>query len=476
MKTTLTCEDWRSLPRNTLLGFASIKIEELHLTIKDIAVHEKGSHRWAQLPARPQIKDGKAVTDDSGKPIYYPILNFNLREVANAFNNAVVAAILKHEPHAFDADQAERTAAQRTISTQTPSHSSEKAKMLDRLPRDQPLREALDLAAQGLFILPYRRVWRNGKWQKLPYIKWRNRASTDPKVIWEWWAEFPGCRWGIELEQSGLVIVDADRHGGGPDGVAALAELGPLPPHPIIPTPSGGFHHPFRQPDSPIASAVPWRPGSGIDLLGPGRFAAVYEAFSLNTVPVLPQLFRKPLPVHTNAPVVQALVGTGGCGVVNPDRAARYAQTALYNASNDLINQRKPGRGHMLYVKSLKLGRLIVRAGSNATRSNAALSFAPTTTAWSETTRWRKSAPRSGQELRPASSIHIPTLQGENAMGDEPKPPKPKLPSDYARPKTFEEMSPWSARLQPAPVKTEAEVRHSVRRAGRRRCQRRGRR
>ena len=45
----------------------AIKIAELRLVIKDIAVHEKNGRRWVQLPARPQIKDGRAVTDDSGK-------------------------------------------------------------------------------------------------------------------------------------------------------------------------------------------------------------------------------------------------------------------------------------------------------------------------------------------------------------------------------------------------------------------------
>jgi hypothetical protein len=113
MKTTITCDDWRALRRNTLRGFASIKITELHLTIRDVAVHEKGERRWAQLPARPQIKDGIAVTDAAGKVQYFPVMTFEGRGVADAFSAAVCAAILAHEPRAFSAGTERPQAPQR---------------------------------------------------------------------------------------------------------------------------------------------------------------------------------------------------------------------------------------------------------------------------------------------------------------------------------------------------------------------------
>jgi hypothetical protein len=104
MKASLVCDDWKALHRNTLLGFASIKIPELHLTIRDIAIHQKNGHRWAQLPAKPQIKDGAVVKDSTGRVVYFPMLAFDSREVANAFSAAVIDAILVHEPDAFSAD------------------------------------------------------------------------------------------------------------------------------------------------------------------------------------------------------------------------------------------------------------------------------------------------------------------------------------------------------------------------------------
>jgi hypothetical protein len=73
--------DWRAFVRNTLRGFASIKIEEMRLVVKEVAVS-----RWAQLPARPWVKDGQVVTDEAtGKLKYQPTLEFDSRTVANAF-------------------------------------------------------------------------------------------------------------------------------------------------------------------------------------------------------------------------------------------------------------------------------------------------------------------------------------------------------------------------------------------------------
>ena len=99
----ITCQDWRALQRNTLLGFATINIKELRLTIRDVAIHEKNGQRWAQPPAKPQIKNGALVTDAAGKLQYSPVLEFDSRAVRDAFSRAVVAAVLEREPAAFGA-------------------------------------------------------------------------------------------------------------------------------------------------------------------------------------------------------------------------------------------------------------------------------------------------------------------------------------------------------------------------------------
>jgi hypothetical protein len=91
----------------------------------------------------------------------------------------------------------------------------------------------------------------------------------------------------------GWVVVDADRHPGKPDGVAALAELGELPPHPVVKTAGGGEHHFFRQPALPVADNHALA-GNGIDVLGTSRFVVGYDLGATLAVemPELPEVFR----------------------------------------------------------------------------------------------------------------------------------------------------------------------------------------
>jgi hypothetical protein len=98
VKHSLTCVAFRRVEKNTLVGFASIKIEQIRLTIHDIALHRKGSSRWAQLPARPFVRDGIHLTDDLGKAKYLVTLEFENRKVSEAFSHATWAAVLAAHP------------------------------------------------------------------------------------------------------------------------------------------------------------------------------------------------------------------------------------------------------------------------------------------------------------------------------------------------------------------------------------------
>jgi hypothetical protein len=101
-KLTLTVTDFKPLHRNTLVGFATVHVKEMCITIRDVAIHQKGNSRWAQVPAKPQIdKAGHAITRD-GKIQYAAILEFDNRAVRDAFSSAVIAALLDHAPDAFD--------------------------------------------------------------------------------------------------------------------------------------------------------------------------------------------------------------------------------------------------------------------------------------------------------------------------------------------------------------------------------------
>jgi hypothetical protein len=103
VKHTIICADFKPYRKNTLIGFATIRIAEMKLTVHDVAIHEKGSSRWAQFPAKPQIdRNGVAIKDRAGKIQYVAILELDDRKTRDAFSHAVIAAVLAVAPRAFD--------------------------------------------------------------------------------------------------------------------------------------------------------------------------------------------------------------------------------------------------------------------------------------------------------------------------------------------------------------------------------------
>lgn len=101
-KLAVVCTDFKPFCRNTLRGFATIKIEQMRLTVREIAIHEKNGKAWAQLPSRPWIKEGRVVTNDDGKAQYSPLFEFDNAAVRTAFSDAVIAAVLRFDPHALE--------------------------------------------------------------------------------------------------------------------------------------------------------------------------------------------------------------------------------------------------------------------------------------------------------------------------------------------------------------------------------------
>jgi hypothetical protein len=100
-KFNIICRLFRPCARNTLCGFAAIEIAEVGLTIYDVAIHQKGSAHWAQLPAKAQVRDGSLVKDADGKIQYVKMLDFSSRTARDAFSAAVIAAVREGATNAF---------------------------------------------------------------------------------------------------------------------------------------------------------------------------------------------------------------------------------------------------------------------------------------------------------------------------------------------------------------------------------------
>jgi hypothetical protein len=95
--------EWRSLVRGSLRGFAKIRIGK-SLIVSDDRLHTSHGKCWASLPARPMLgSDSVALRDPDGRIRYVPILEWSCRDARDAFSTAVIEAVNRESPEAFEA-------------------------------------------------------------------------------------------------------------------------------------------------------------------------------------------------------------------------------------------------------------------------------------------------------------------------------------------------------------------------------------
>ena len=234
---------------------------------------------------------------------------------------------------------------------------------------------ALATARAGLRVFPAEAFY-SGKWQKKPHITgWQQAATTDEAQVRRWWKEFPNAVPGIELRRAGLVLIDADRHPGGADGVAALtalvkhalAEGKDFPRNaPATFTPGNGEHRFFRQPDGkPLGNRSGALP-AGIDVRGDGGWAvapgsvrpdgaewqpasnrpSLADAYQNNGVPQLPSWLadiirgRRERAAPQSSPRSSSPSRAASSGV----RERKYAATALDRSVAELAGLQQGNR------------------------------------------------------------------------------------------------------------------------------------
>jgi hypothetical protein len=75
------------------------------MVFHDVAIHQKGEGRWAQLAAKPQIdRDGNAIKDNITKKIRYsPLTEFTNDATRRAFSHKVCEAVEAVAADAFEA-------------------------------------------------------------------------------------------------------------------------------------------------------------------------------------------------------------------------------------------------------------------------------------------------------------------------------------------------------------------------------------
>ena len=105
---------------------------------------------------------------------------------------------------------------------------------------------------------------------KRPLIKaWQKRATTDPKQIKAWWAQWPDANVAIATGR-GLLVVDVDYRHGGAESLREMRKAGKVPEDPpIVETPGPGCHL-YLSVTKDLKNLVDVMPG--VDLRGAGGY------------------------------------------------------------------------------------------------------------------------------------------------------------------------------------------------------------
>jgi hypothetical protein len=94
-------EEFRPLARNTLRGFARVRLPE-GIIVHDIAVHVRDGEPWASPPGRPMVgRNGTPLKDAAGKARFSPTISFVSRADQDAFSRAIIAAMRAAHPAAL---------------------------------------------------------------------------------------------------------------------------------------------------------------------------------------------------------------------------------------------------------------------------------------------------------------------------------------------------------------------------------------
>jgi hypothetical protein len=244
---------------------------------------------------------------------------------------------------------------------------------------DHNLAVALRLAAVGLHVFPCRSD------NKRPAIAdWDENSTTDPARIRAWWRVRHGALVGLDLRKCGLVVIDADRHGG-PDGVAAWEALvrehgADLSRQPMARTPSDGLHIYFIQPDD---DSLGNREGSlpkGINIRGAGGYVIapycvraegtfyepiagspdLIEAFRAKAIPPIPKWLVDLIRAEPVTPATATILRPN-FSKASGNRCRAYAQAALQGQIIAVSATPSGGRNIALNSAAFRLGRMLAR-------------------------------------------------------------------------------------------------------------------
>ena len=275
---------------------------------------------------------------------------------------------------------------------------------------------------------------------KRPFlVGWRDKSTTDPEIVKEWFKQWPNALPAIDLAKSGHVVIDGDRHGG-PDGVChaehLFAERGLIATAiPTVVTPQNGRHYWFTQPTEgePIGNSDKPVRDKGINVRGAGGYViapgallrdgkeyrrdpntpSIIEAVRNGTVPVLPPSIVTLLRPNGHAAPPPAKPAHSGA------REEAYAQVALGNVASEIAKAPSGSRNIELNNGALRMGHMVASGWIGRATVEGRLFDAAQPAAWSMMMVLIPSARQSRAGLMPARRSHTRRcrIKEQNSMG-----------------------------------------------------------
>lgn len=210
---------------------------------------------------------------------------------------------------------------------------------------------------------------------KRPFIpNWPEEATVDAAKIKAWWKAHPKSNVGI-CPDDRFCVLDIDSDKGGDETIADLERrFGAVPATFISHTGGGGTHQYYRvEPGRKLR----YKPGRGIEILGPGRQAVewpsvhpetgvIYEwrddfqPGSIDVLPDAPDWLYEDGPAIVepdHGPAPQHVNGTAKPQSLD-DSHYRYCRAALETQRRELGDRKDGDRNNALNTAALKLGTL----------------------------------------------------------------------------------------------------------------------